>query len=393
MTKRGSKKRADGEGTLRYSKTHKLWEWRTPPSCPVQKSLWARTCDEVLEKKARFLKDLDRGVTFEAEKVIVGEYITSWLTDTVRVNVRRPTYESYWRLAHNHILPTLGKIKLRKLTASHIQTLHAAKFDAGYALKTRRDIHRLLKTALKQAVLWGYIPANPAAAVVIPKGETDSDILDLDYEDLPDPDMRVLDEGQARIFLKAATADRLSALYVLALATGMRQGEMLALDREKHLDLRRGIVRVRRSLALVKGGYVFTPPKTRRSKRDIELRPEAVDALRRHLQRQREERMFYGSRWRDQGLVFSSTTGTPLRRQNIHDRSFKPLLRGAGLPDIRFHDLRHTAATLMLQRGANIKTVSEMLGHSSVRITLDIYAHVLPGMQEEALKTLDGIFA
>jgi integrase len=125
----------------------------------------------------------------------------------------------------------------------------------------------------------------------------------------------------------------------------------------------------------------------------LELRPEAIEALKAHRKRQLEETMRYIGLRRDLGLVFCSTTGTPIRRQNLQRRSFKPLLKKAGLPDIRFHDLRHTFATLTLAKGANVKTVSKMLGHSTIRVTLDVYAHVMPGMQSDALKTLDGLFS
>ena len=179
--------------------------------------------------------------------------------------------------------------------------------------------------------------------------------------------------------------------YVLALATGMRQGEILGLPRTR-LDLTRHLVRVRQTLVLVKGGFEFGRPKTRASKRDIELRAEAVEALRLHHKLQLEERMRLGGLPKDYGLVFSTTVGTPIRRQNLQRRSFKPLLEEAGLPDIRFHDLRHTFASIALGRGANINTVSKMLGHSSVKITLDVYGHLMPGMQSEALGHLDGVF-
>jgi integrase len=151
---------------------------------------------------------------------------------------------------------------------------------------------------------------------------------------------------------------------------------------------------VRQTLVLVKGGYEFAPPKTRASKRDIELRSEVVDALRFHRKRQLKDRMrLGGTLLEERRLVFSSTVGTPIRRQNLQRRSFKPLLEEAGLPDIRFHDLRHTFASIALAKGANINGVSKMLGHSSVKITLDVYGHLMPGMQEAILNTLDGVFS
>ena len=272
---------------------------------------------------------------------------------------------------------------------AHVQTLYAAKFDAGYALSTRRHIHVTLGKALKQAVKWHYLTTSPTTGAEVPQ----ADAALLDYEDLPDPDMGILEEWQAKRFLMTAKEHdpRHWALYVLALATGMRQGELLGLPRTR-LDLTRRLVRVRQTLVLVKGGFEFGRPRTRASKRDIELRAEAVEALRLHHKLQFEERMRLGGLPKNFGLVFSSTVGTPIRRQNLQCRSFKPLLEEAGLPNIRFHDLRHTFASIALGRGANINTVSKMLEHSSVKITLDVYGYLIPGMQSEALGHLDGVF-
>jgi integrase len=382
-------RRADGEGTLRQ-RVDKSWEWRTPRGFPVKKCFTAKRQEDVLAKRDAFLKDFGEGVNFDAQKITLNGFFETWLETTVRVNARRPTYEHHARIARNHILPTLGRLKLVDLTPAHVQTLYAAKFDAGYALSTRRHIHVTLGKALKQAVRWRYLTTSPAAGAEVPK----ADAVLLDYEDLPDPEMRVLEEWQAKRFLAAAREcdPRHWALYVLALATGMRQGEILGLPWPR-LDLTRRLVRVRQTLVLVKGGLEFGRPKTKASRRDIELRSEVVEALRLHRKHQLEERMRLGGVPEDRGLVFSSTIGTPIRRQNLHRRSFKPLLEEAGLPDIRFHDLRHTFASIALSKGANINAVSKMLGHSSVRITLDVYGHLMPGMQEAALNTLDGVFS
>lgn len=386
MTK---KRRAGGEGTLRQRKDGR-WEWRTPPNFPIKKSLYSRKQEDVLRKRDEFLRDFEDGVDFDAQTLTVAEFLDAWLHGTVRVNVRRTTYEHHARITRNHLIPLLGRLKLVDLRPPHVQALHAAKFDAGYALSTRRHIHTTLNKALKQAVKWRYLGFNPASGAEIPK--IDAGVLD--YEDVPDPDIRVLEEWQAKKLLSAAdeAGDRLRALYVLALATGMRQGEMLGLP-WRHVDLESGELRVRQTLVLVKGGFVLEGRlKTKASKRNIELRPEAVGALRLHRKRQLEERMRLGGVPEDYGLVFASTVGTPIRRQNLHRRSFKPLLRKAALPDIRFHDLRHTFASLTLAKGANINTVSKMLGHSSVKITLDVYGHLMPGAQGAALGALDGVF-
>ena len=193
---------------------------------------------------------------------------------------------------------------------------------------------------------------------------------------------------QVKTLLEAARGDRLEALYVLAVHTGLRQGELLGL-RWEDVDLDEGTLHVRRTLTSAKGGPVLSAPKTKGSKRSVKLSESAIDALRSHLQRQLEEIDRVGSLWRENGLIFASETGEPLDRRSVTNHRFKPLLKRAGLPQIRFHDLRHTCATLLLGRNVNPKIVSEMLGHANIAITLDTYSHVLPNMQDHAVKAME----
>ena len=203
--------------------------------------------------------------------------------------------------------------------------------------------------------------------------------------------MTPLSPTQAKTLLDTARKmdDRWSALYVLAVSTGMRQGELLGLKWDD-VDLEAGVVRVRRTLTLARGGPRLTEPKTPKSRRSIRLTTGAVDALRRYGELQHAERAAAGDRWNGSwGLVFTTRAGTPIRRDNLHAKSWKPLLRRSGLPDIRFHDLRHTCATLLLVRGVHPKIVSEMLGHSSIAITLDVYSHVIPALGEVAASAME----
>jgi integrase len=170
----------------------------------------------------------------------------------------------------------------------------------------------------------------------------------------------------------------------------MRQGEILGLGWED-TDLDEGTVRVRRTLTLARGGPRLAEPKTRGSRRQIRLTVRAVEALGRHWERQGAERAAAGDNWNDQGLVFTTTIGTPIRRAKLHRESWKPLLRRAGVRDVRFHDLRHTCATLLLTKGVHPKIVSEMLGHSSVSITLDVYSHVIPGLGDAAALAMEDV--
>ena len=304
----------------------------------------------------------------------MGEYLERWLEDSVRGNVKVTTHQSYASLVTLHLSPTLGRTKLSALAPVHVQRLYRAKLDEGLAPKTVKYIHTTLHRSLKQAVRWGLVPRNVAAEADPPRVRT--------------PEMRPLSPTQARTLLNAAKGDRLEALYVLAVTTGMRQGELLGLKWED-VDLASGVVRVRRTLTLAKGGPRLTEPKTKGSRRSIKLTTGALEALERHRERQENQRSSSGDNWKDWGLIFCTRRGTPIRRDNLHDKYWKPLLRRAGLPDIRFHDLRHTCATLLLTRGVHPKIVSEMLGHSSIAITLDTYSHVIPGLGEAAARAME----
>ena len=194
--------------------------------------------------------------------------------------------------------------------------------------------------------------------------------------------------AEARRLLEAARGDRLQALYELAIATGLRQGELLAL-RWSDLDLDAAVLRVERTLQRTKNGLRFGPPKTKSSRRSVALPTRTVRGLRAHRARQAEERIAIGAAWLDGALVFTTERGSPIEASNLRRRSFQPLLIRAGLESIRFHDLRHTAATLMLEQGIHPKVVSEMLGHSRISTTLDLYSHVTPSLQRGAAIAMD----
>ena len=222
----------------------------------------------------------------------------------------------------------------------------------------------------------GLIPRNATEAVKPPQPDRE--------------EMRPLTPEQAKLLLQVAheAPDRLEALYVLAIHTGLRQGELLGLKWDD-VDLDDGSLQVRRILAITKNGSVFTSPKTTGSRRSVKLTQRAIEALRSHLERQLAEIDRVGSLWCENGLVFTSEMGEPLDRRTVTNMKFKPLLKRAGLPPVRFHDLRHTCATLLLTRNVNPKIVSEMLGHSTIAITLDTYSHVLPNMRDAAAAAME----
>ena len=204
--------------------------------------------------------------------------------------------------------------------------------------------------------------------------------------------MRPLTAEQVKVLFETAKGDRLEALYILAVTSGLRQGELLGLKWDD-IDLEAGTLQVRRTLTTAKGGPLLSAPKTKSSRRTVRLPRTGLKALRSHLERQLGEIDRAGGLWRENGLIFASVVGEPLDRRYITTHRFKPLLELARLPQIRFHDLRHTCATLLLSKNVNPKVVSEMLGHATIAITLDTYSHVLPTMQESAAAAMEEVLS
>lgn len=262
---------------------------------------------------------------------------------------------------------------LTRLSPQHLQRLYATKLET-LSPTTVNHVHAVLHKALSNAVRWGAVNRNVADLVDPPRNRP--------FE------IATLTAHEARTFLDAASGNRLEALFVLAVTTGMRQGELLGL-RWRDVDFDACALQIRGSMQATPDGLRIMEPKTRTSQRRVTLSREPVDALRRHRVAQAEERLQLGAAWEDNGLVFANVVGRPIAAGNLLRRSFEPLLKRAGLPRIRFHDLRHTSATLLLGRGIHPKIVAEMLGHSRVGTTLDRYSHVTPTMQREAAEAFD----
>jgi len=372
-----AKRRGNGEGTITRRKDGR-WEARYTAQTengPKRKVLYGKTRQEVAKKLTKAMADRDGGLVFDDEKLSLGEYLDRWLNDSVRDNVRPRTLDNYRLQVWQHIAPALGRIKLKNLSPGHVQRLYRSKLDAGLKPSSVRTIHAALHRALKQAVRWGLVPRNVTDAVDPPK--------------LVREEINALSPEETRRFLATARGDRLEALYVLAIHCGPRRGELLGL-RWSDVDLDAGTLRINRQLQRMRdgSGLVFSEPKNKKARRTIRLTKAASEALRRHRKRQAEEKL-YGTLYEDQDLIFATTIGTPLEPSNIDNRSFKPLLVEAGLRPIRFHDLRHTCATLMLSQGVNPKIAQERLGHSTISQTMDTYSHVLPDMQDRAAAALE----
>lgn len=371
-------KRANQEGSV-YKRKDGRWVASIVLENGKRKSIYCKTQQEAIKAVRKANQDKDQGIIFPTEDQSMSAFLTNWLQDTVRQRVRERTHIRYRQLIELQVLPVLGNIKLQKLSPQHLQKLYNQKLEEGYAPQTVKHIHRVLHRALKDALRWQLVSRNVCDAVDAPR--------------VPRKEMRVLTGDQAQQLLEAAKGDLLEALYVLALTTGMRQGELLGLKWED-VYITLGTVQVRRTIARLPGkGFTVSEPKSAKSRRKIHLTRLAVEALKRHRTRQSESRLAARLAWSEQGWVFCNAVGKPIEAGNMIRRSFRPILDKAGLPAIRFHDLRHSTATLLLSLGIHAKVVQELLGHSQISLTLDTYSHFLPSLQEEAVSRLDTLLS
>jgi integrase len=283
----------------------------------------------------------------------------------------------YWHLTTKHLIPNLDRVPLEKLSPEHVQALLRAKTDEGLAPRTVHHLRALLRIALNRAMRWGLVVRNVAALADSPRIERF--------------DVRMLAPAEAKQLLAAAEDDRLGALYSVALALGLRQGEALWLSWED-VDFEYRRLFVRHGLQRVDGELRLVEPKTRQSRRTVAMPTVVIDALLHHKAGQSQERLLAGTRWRETGLVFTSTIGTPIEVGNLR-RSFRRLLDKACLPRMRFHDLRHSCASLLLVQGVSARVVMETLGHANISITMDTYTHVMPELQRQAADAMDRLLS
>lgn len=378
------KKRADGEGCV-FRKRADLWGAYIETEDGKRKYFYAKTQQKVLEKLDAAREEKRRGTLVIAPQQTVAQYLAYWLEHTVKDTVRPRTYGRYEEIVRLHIVPVFGKVKLQALTPQHVQTLKSQKLKQGLSATTVSAIQDMLHKALDDAMKMGLVARN-VCEVVSPPRKQHKEIHPLTAE-------------QSRRLLDAAKGHPQEALFVLALATGMRRGELLGL-KWQDIDFTGNVLYVRRALSRLptqmgreRGDlYIEAEPKTRSSRRSIALPQFAVEALKQHRIRQEEMRRAAGDAWEDHDYVFCNPLGTHLDPGYGVLTQLKLLLKKAGLPDVRFHDLRHSAATLLLSKGVHPKVVQEILGHSEISMTMDIYSHVLPTMQREAMDKLNQAF-
>lgn len=361
------KRRGNGEGTIRQ-RTDGRWEGRALQADGRPKSVYARTRAEVVEMLRALLNARAGGTVVASDKSRVDAYLREWL-DSARPSLKASTWRRYEELVRVHAIPIIGAVSLVRLTPQHVQAMYGRLGSAGVGAMTIHHLHAVLRRALGQAELWGTIPRNPVRLASPPR--------------VTRHEMTTLTEDQVATFLDAVRGKPREALYLVAVTTGMRQGEILAL-RWSDVDLTRGVLAVQSVIEMRDGRVTFVEPKTRTSRRRVTLTPPALAALARHKREQAEIRMSAGQgAWQDHGLVFPDDLGHPQHGDTV-THAFQMILARAGLPRIRFHDLRHTAATLLLGRNVHPKIVSGMLGHSTIAITLDLYSHVTPAMERDA---------
>src|SRR3954453_5022141 len=312
----------------------------------------------------------DSGMISETSTPTVGWWLEHWLTTIAPRRVPQRTLESYESAVRKHLIPSIGRHRLDRLRPEHLDQLYTDLLDDGYSPASVLRHHRILSRALTVAVQRGHVPRN-VAALVDPPAQRPSELATP-----PAP-------AAARAALEAASTVRNSARWTVALALGLRQSEALALQ-WKDIDLLANTVTVRRSIHRVRGGgLIYEEPKTRRSQRTLALPMPLVAALHQHKTVQLGERMLAGSEWHDEDLVFAQANGRPIDKKTDYD-DWTRLLQQAGVCHVRLHDGRHTAATLLLSENVHPRVVMELLGHSQMRTTMDIYSHVMPALAREA---------
>jgi integrase len=357
------KRRSRGEGTI-YQRSDGLWVAQITLPDDKRKTKYSKDQKTAREWLLALRNQLRDGLLPEDDKITVSQFFGRFTNEVLQYKVKPKTLDSYTSLINLHILPTLGYIKLIDLKPYHLQELYNQKKQSGLSNRTVQYIHAVIHRTLQQALRWGMVARKVSNLVEAPR------------PDKKTPVTFTIEESKR--FLEFVKDDRLYPLYATAIGCGLRLGELLALD-FSDLNFKANTISVKRNLQYIRGkGLVIGEPKSSKSIRSVVMPGLVVDALREHHQRTGKV----------SGWVFATSNGTPFSPRNIQ-RHFKITLEKAGLPYIHFHSLRHFTATSLLLAGVHPKVVQEMLGHSQISVTMDIYSHVLPTMQEEAADKLN----
>ena len=360
--------RGHNQGSVYYWTARKCWVAEITTEEGKRKKFCCKTEAAANRKLKEALRELEQGVLATGPQRKLGEYLVDWLENVHKSKLRLGTYINYKKLI-GYVVAELGDAWLQKLTPEKVQAFYTKKLSSGLSSKVVHEIHGVLHLALKNAVRWGLIARNVCDLVTAPR--------------IVSREMVPLTMEQANALMNHVRGHRLEVLLALAVVTGMRRGELLAL-RWADIDLKRSKLVVLHSVDFIAGhGYVEGKPKTAAGRRAVSLPAFLLEMLQVHRVQQLEQKSAV-SDWVENDLVFPNHKGSYMHPTHMAE-SFKKLLEEAGLPPMRFHDLRHSAATILLARGVNIKVVSELLGHSDIVITLRTYGHLLPSMQGDAV--------
>ena len=366
MTKRGN-----GEGSVYQTKDGR---WRASALLPngKRKYVSGRTRKEAADELAKVLATTARGGHVATNRMSAGEWFDKWLSEDVEGSVRYSTYQDYTGIVRLHLKPFLGKKKLTQLGPSDVARLHRALLDKGLSAGRVVKVHRVLSKSLKVAQRWGYIDRNVAELVTPPRAT--------------DREMEFFTKDEVKKLITTIRGRDDEARWLLALL-GLRQGEALGL-RWKDVDLDAATLTVRVALQRQKGkGLVLVEPKSASSRRTLHLYPDLVNSLKARRTVQAKDRLRAGNQWADTyDLVFTDETGHPIDAGDDHD-AWEALLKKAELRDVRLHDARHTAATLLLLSGVPLRAAMEWLGHSQVSQTMR-YTHVAPEVSKDTAQRL-----
>jgi len=373
-------RRMNGEGSVYQRRSDRRWVGAVSLGYDEhgklrRKTVTAKTKADVLQKIRRVQRQADDGLPPSDDRMTVAQLLIRWHDDVLSHQVAPSAAGNYKTIADHHIVPTLGRRQVSSLTPIDVDHLITAKVTAGYSVSTVRRIRSVLVQALDQAVRWAIVPRNVAAMTRGPTAQRSEG--------------RTLTPDQARQLLRAAAHHRLGALFTTMLALGLRRGEALGLA-WSDVDLSAGSLVVRRALKREGGNLVLGEVKTARSRRSVNLPEPLMAVLRRHHAAQAKDRREAGVLWVENGLVFTTGFGTPIDPRNVY-RDFTRFTEAAGLGRWHPHELRHSAASLMLAQGVPIEVVAQILGHSSIRITADVYGHILAPQQESAAAAMAGV--
>jgi integrase len=369
-------KRGNGEGSIFQRKSDKKWIASITLENGKRKVFYGKTKKEVTEKLIKARSEQQQGLLSVNSKTKMSEYIEGWL-ESYKRSVRPNTHQRACEIMRLHVLPTLGNLQLDKLTPRHLDRLYTKKLEE-LSPTTVQTIHNTIHKALSDAIKQGILLINVSERVEAPRKN--------EYE------ARVFSEEEIQAFLLSIQNHPLYVLLLMDVAIGLRRGEIVGIQ-WRDLDLKKGIVQVRRAIVRrpteLGGGYAEAPLKTKKSRRSIMLPASIVAILEQYRAQQMSIVQQSGQQWDEQRWLFCKPDGNHLNPQHDVYEVFKELLKKAGLPNIRFHDLRHTAATMHLGMMTNPKIVQEILGHSQISVTMDAYSHVLPPMHKNAMESIN----